>query len=571
MSINNNPLAIFTRGGDAATYRLSLAVMNSVRVLLVGAAVFALAAVIAMHILVDQADREIFTKYHVGGLLSALQMGGTELELDLSGRKIPIRAELAQGALEKHYPRAAGKVWPILILPFGISIIAGAAFGYVSYRQGQREGKDEFIRGQRLASIDEVRARVQKEDPSTIVFGTVPVPTRLLFRNFLAVGSMGTGKSQMLIRTMKSLREARVKTVVYDVTGEFAAMFYREGQDYILNPVDARCAPWNMLADINDVTDPALVAGAFVPEQPNSGNAKFWIDASRTLLEDLIVAGKREDLSMDEMYRAISQTSSEQLHNILKHHKGKALAMMVGESQTVQGIRSELIANPALRYLSFFPQNGDFSIRRWIDEPSDSWLFITSKADIHETIKPFVSVFLSIALAQAMDRPRDTLKLAFVLDELESAGKLESLNIALTQARKFGITTLVGFQSVSQMIRVYGKEMATTFMGNLQNKLILRVEESESAQSLADLLGKEEVEEVKLGISLGEDFERDSQSISRERKDRYIIHPSEITTLPDMTGYLKLAGHYPVARVSYDHIKLPWTAEPFMKRKGLQL
>ena len=42
--------------------------------------------------------------------------------------------------------------------------------------------------------------------------------------------------------------------------------------------------------------------------------------------------------------------------------------------------------------------------------------------------------------------------------------------------------------------------------------------------------------------------------------------PSEITRLPNLTGYLKLPGPFPVARIELDYVKRPKTAPRFVPR-----
>lgn len=564
------------RGGDTAAHNTAIFLVNIGRLLAIGLVVFSLAAAGLVWATVTPEKREIFIKYQYGRLLTAVQMPGTTVNVRVGSREVPMRAELVEPALDKHYPAAARAVYNRLLIPALLGLAAAVMTGLTVYREGIRKTKDAFIRGQQMVGINELTKRVLTDNPSPVEFGLVPVPWRQVFRNFLTLGSMGTGKSQILIRTMQSLRNEGIKTIVYDPTGEFAAGFFRPDIDVILNPVDQRCAPWSVFDDIRDQTDPALIATAFVPDRPDAGANKFWSDAARTLLEDMLRIGKREGVTMAQLSYLLSGTTAEQLANILIEHRAKSVSLISGSdgsgsNNTTQGIRAELTSNSALRYLDLFeaPPEGEdpFSVREWVETEDDSWLFLTSKADLHDSIKPFIAVFLQLALAQAMDVPRQSLRVAFIIDELESAGKIEALNTALTQARKFGIFTMIGVQSYSQIVKVYGRETAQTFLGNLQNKLILRVEESESAKLLADLLGKEEIHEVNLGSQYGVNSESDSASISTQRKDRYVVHPSELTVLKDMTGYLKLAGQYPVAKVEYEYVKLEQKEPPLIKRE----
>lgn len=54
---------------------------------------------------------------------------------------------------------------------------------------------------------------------------------------------------------------------------------------------------------------------------------------------------------------------------------------------------------------------------------------------------------------------------------------------------------------------------------------------------------------------------RDGVSLNDNRKEKPTIHPDRLMTLPDLTGYLKLPGDYPVAKVEFKVHKLEKVAK----------
>ena len=68
------------------------------------------------------------------------------------------------------------------------------------------------------------------------------------------------------------------------------------------------------------------------------------------------------------------------------------------------------------------------------------------------------------------------------------------------------------------------------------------------------------------GVSYGADPYRDGVTLTPRRELQSLALPSEITRLPNLTGYLKLPGPFPVARIELDYVNRPKTAPRFVPR-----
>ena len=68
------------------------------------------------------------------------------------------------------------------------------------------------------------------------------------------------------------------------------------------------------------------------------------------------------------------------------------------------------------------------------------------------------------------------------------------------------------------------------------------------------------------GVSYGADPYRDGVTLTPRRELQSLALPSEITRLPNLTGYLKLPGPYPVARIELDYVKRSKIAPRFVPR-----
>ncbi|HBY0397244.1 TPA: conjugal transfer protein TraD, partial [Klebsiella pneumoniae subsp. pneumoniae] len=116
----------------------------------------------------------------------------------------------------------------------------------------------------------------------------------------------------------------------------------------------------------------------------------------------------------------------------------------------------------AIRYLQGIEKNGEpFTIRDWMrgvrEDRPNGWLFISSNADTHASLKPVISMWLSIAirglLAMGENRNR---RVWIFADELPTLHKLPDLVEILPEARKFGGCYVFGIQSYAQLEDIYG-------------------------------------------------------------------------------------------------------------------
>ncbi len=568
-------LTTFLTGGDLMLNRIQYLLKNTLSLLLAGALVFVGSSWVMIYAFVDKYDWYVFYKTMYARFWTLVHLPNHRLDfvrpdgilVDGTTSAAIVKFVVGTPEMTEHYHHV---VWFLFLsVLFALAAIISLGVFYVKY--GKQAQTDEFLRGQVLVDADTLKQLIK--NPSPITIAGVSIPADLLPRNILAVGSMGAGKSQVIDQIIEDARRWNKKMVIYDKTGEFTQKFFRPGIDVLLSPFDARSADWSIFSDLRKITDPAMISTFFVPENKNSKDP-VWDNAARMLLEDLITIVRNDGGTMADILHFITQYTLEELFNLLKLHNAPSCGTIhpgnVGPSGSV---RFTLISQPAIRFFSFFDKpNASFSVRDFIRRDDDACLFLVSSSTQHQVAKPFISAWLELALAEAMSMPPTTdIRLMFMLDELASLSKLKALDTSLTEGRKYGIVSTVGLQNLSQMDEIYGEDMTKVFVANLQNKLVLRTEEESSASRMADNLGKEEVEEVNQSVSFGIESNRDGVNLGGKRAERHLVTGSEIMVLPDMTGYLKIAGPHPIAKVSYEYKERPANVEAYIEREGLNL
>lgn len=569
MTINKQSrLENFIRGSDTLWHSIQMFFAGLQRLIVAGTIVCSLVFAALFVLGTNKLQREIIFKHYYAASAAALGLKvNVWIHLPDGDRKFS--AVDAKFVTEKAVGNHVGFVFLTLVLSISAGVGVAVLLARYHVRRGQTEAEDKFLRGQQIVSEEHLEQMTS--DSATLGFqiGSVGIPDNLLARNLAFLGGMGTGKSQAVFNFLDAARPS-VKAVIYDVTGDFVERFYDPSRgDVILNPFDERCAPWSIFSDLRTEIDYTTVSQYFVHKSSSEANPIF-VDAGRLLLEDVLKLVQLEPglkRTMGEVAKIILTKPLDELAALVrKHGLPSSGSLNPDNPKTSESVRFTLASQIALRFFKLFDSlDAGFSVRNFIESDSKGWLFITSHPEQHAVIRPFAAAWLELALLAAMGgRPINRTRVIFSIDELASLPNLHALEIGMTQGRKFGVCTALGFQNEAQLEVIYGKEMARVLLSNAQTKVVFRTEDADSAKSLAETLGKQEIDEASEGMSFGIESSRDSSQISRRRAELSVVLPSEIQTLPDLTAFLKVAGNFPIARVCIPYKNREFIAEPYI-------
>lgn len=362
------------------------------------------------------------------------------------------------------------------------------------------------------------------------------------------MGTTGAGKTNCLYKLLPQIRNKKQKAIIVDLNGNFVSKYYRTGKDIILNPFDKRCVPWSPWADCLYTTHYDAFAKAMIPGEYHGGD-KFWDQAAATLLSSILK--KLKDKGKDknsELCKILFDSNISRLEAFLKGTPAASLVNPAGEKMTAS-IRATLNTQvSALQYLE--DTDMPFSIREWMQREDDSWLFLTSSPDQRDTLNPLISTWIDIALNGLMSLSIDyNRRVWFILDELPALQKVPSLKTALAEARKYGGCIVAGIQNFAQLQNIYGHAESQSLMNLFNTLFIFRTQDPDTCKYLANLLGEQELMEVQENKSYGANTIRDGVNLNQMRKKDLLVLPTEISLLPNLQCYVKLAGNWPIAKL----------------------
>ncbi|KVZ51316.1 type VI secretion protein [Burkholderia ubonensis] len=497
---------------------------------------------------------------------STLYMTATPMNYNRDGVVLQLPVDQVIILTDPVWGRAGPIVRKFLILACTVAIIVAMLIGTYWYEFGRAAMKDTQMRGATLATGPELKRLLEKaDDASPYQLAGVPMRKKSETLHTIITGAQGTGKSQQFFALMKQVRERGKRMIVYDPSGEYTAAFYRPSNDVIMNPFDDRSPNWNTWQEIEEEYHYDNMSSGLIPNPTETD--PFWAMAGREVFRDVVQVLQRENrMTNKNLYSAIALNNLDGIYQLLRNTAGASYVDPITERT---GMSLKMTVQNQLSSFRYLRDDGPhFSIRRWIQQESDSWMFISTREEMREAIKPVLSLWVDIAVKAVLGLdPIHRERLWFALDELPTLQKLDILKQALTGTRKYGLCMVLGVQDFSQIYEVYGVHLATTIISGCQTKLLLRVTDGEAAEKLAELIGEGEIEEKDESVSFGLNSQRDGVNIAKRRQLRDLVLSSEIRRLPDMTGYLVVPGDYPTARVSYKYVPTPKVAPAFVKRR----
>jgi hypothetical protein len=470
------------------------------------------------------------------------------LSLPYSGRRYTIGSMYAFLNWRFYQGRSFGEWFAAYSLWAAIPpSLALGAVTYLLLADCDKPHEGRQLRGLRLITPRQLSRELRKiglpGDHSGIELAGVQIPGWLECEHFLIDGATGTGKSMAIRSLLRQIQARGDLAVVVDPECEYVSEFHRPVRgDRLLNPVDERCpywSPWLELSERYYQADAAMLAASLIPEPPRgyeSGSDHFFRQSSRTLLESLLQVvtlgephsiPKLLELERTKFKQALSGTPAYSLIDPGAHEQGAGIVATV--------------ANATRPFLYLPPSDGrpSWSALQWSERP-EGWLFLTMRDASNSAVLPLANLWLDLIVGRLLGSADRRQKIWVVVDELPVLGRQAKLEMLVTRGRKRGLAAVLGFQSIAQLRRIYGQEQAAVLASMPSTKLILRVDEPETAAFLARQIGERETLHEEIGMSAGHDDHR--FSLHPTRRTEAVVMAAEIQRLPKLQGYLCIAG-----------------------------
>ncbi|MDA0967628.1 MAG: type IV conjugative transfer system coupling protein TraD [Proteobacteria bacterium] len=550
----------FVRGGQVSIHTIRM--YKQVFAFMWSFAIITLITVPAIYSLMktDSFDRQVLLAYTIA-----------RLKVEYGKSDENIRIELPDGATrtfrsidfvnddEARY--RVGLVWHIIeegfLYTLGL-LLGGSLFVtfYFNYK-GRKLGKPSHVRGGNIKTPKQLTAQIKKDNRFKKVkpykLAGIPYPAYTESQHTFITGSPGAGKTVVLSDLIKQIKARGDRAIIYDKMGSYVKSFYDEEKDVIMNPLDARSVSWSVFNEARNQADFDTIAEALLPSE--KGNVDpFWTNAARVLFSNVCCCLHANGTGSNRhLLQNILKTDLSRLAKLIKGTPAQAI---IDEQSPKTALSVMSVLSTYVGAMKYLKDAGDsFSIRKWIsDDAVSNFLFVTSRADQHSSLRPLISLWLDIAINAllSLEQSRDR-KIWIILDELPSLQYLPSLQSGLAESRQFGGAFVLALQVMPQLQSIYGKEMARATSGLCQTRMVFKSSDNETAAVGAESLGRSEVEDFKEGLSYGAHEMRDGINISTHTNLKPLILPTEVMNLKNLEAYIRFGMDYPIAKVKVQY------------------
>jgi type IV conjugative transfer system coupling protein TraD len=439
-------------------------------------------------------------------------------------------------------------------------------------KRSEEQSGGKYIRGALLVTPQELIAKMKSngDDPDLPV-GPVKLPRDAEVKHLLFIGAPGTGKTNQASQMIERLVERKEKMIVYDFKGDYLAKFYDPSKDIIFNPLDKRCLGWNLFNELTRYMDIDAAAYSLIPQSYMQD--PFWNDAARDVFCGILHHLYQNDaLSNGSIWTAVTASISN-IAGWLKETKGGERGYVYIQDASSKQAMS--VAAVMMQYVKSFEYmakvDGSFSITNWLNDPKQGTIFITNYADVKDTLRPILSLFVDLLgrklLSMKDDRKR---RIFFILDEFGTLQRLSTIKDLLTLSRSKGGAVFIGVQDKGQIDKIYSPEFSQSILNACGNSLVFRVSDPTTAKYLSDRIGRTEVLETDQTLSMGVADNRDGVSLMQRTREKDLVLPSEIMNLEDLEAYLKIAN-YSITKIRFQYERYAESREPFVVRDDLLL
>ena len=441
------------------------------------------------------------------------------------------------------------------------SLSGGFAFcGFLLWAYQNRAAADGglHVRGSQIAETRSLKRKTLEKREAQVTIADIPIPYSLETLHFLIGGRTGTGKTVAITEMLLGILKRGDRVIVTDPNGGFLSHFFRKG-DTVLNPFDVRGQGWSVFNELHSVYDHERYAKSVIPPARSLQEAEWHAYAQLLFAETTKRLFKEGRYTTQELAEWLTLKPAEELGAFLSGTAAGGL-FDPGAAKALASTRF-IIANYMAPHQ--YLKGGSFSLKSWLRNENTN-LFITWREDMADALRPLLSTWLDILCTSILSLPPSgERKIWIVIDELASLERLNSLEAALTKGRKHGLRMIAGLQSTAQLDHLYGREKAVVLRSCFSNLLILggTASDAQTAEDFSRGLGERDVERVQASTTKTRQG-RQKTEVKQRIRERIVL-PSEITNLPTLSGYLSLAGDYPVARVTLKPSPLPNVASPF--------
>jgi len=388
---------------------------------------------------------------------------------------------------------------------------------------------------------------------------------KLLSSHILAIGSIGTGKTNLLYHLVKevinSLTDKDI-VIFFDSKGDFLKRFYRVN-DYVIGNSQQYAgynpAKWNIYKEIRNGGSLSRedtireIATSLFRKRMNESREPTFASGARDIFAAIIESQFRENasnLNNSSLRKKIRDLDVNFLKSMIERHADMRWINMYihdARSATTQSYLSPLGSVVNDVFSAHFAEAGDFSIREALRQKGGKSIFLEYDIVNSNLLDSVYTVLLDLASKDALGSETDDSKVYFVLDEFPLIPKLGYIDNLLNFGRSRGVRVIAGIQNISQVMNTYEGTLGTSVLSGFSTYLAFRLFDEASRKFVSERHGQNR---KRMRIPISDILQNPSPGYERgltiEDWDIVSLRNGEcIVSLPDKNPYRFYPALYP--------------------------
>lgn len=517
-----------------------------------------------------------------------------DMSVDRASRNVKVTTILNTPKYKQSYMMLKQYIVNTSLLAAGSAVFLVFLVFMIWSKFGKTARATKHISGNTIKTASEVKKYLKKHNLiGSFRIGNMPLIKDTETRHFLVTGSTGSGKTNLINTFLPQVRDVKHPAIVVDQTGEMIERYYDPNRgDIIFNPLDARSHSWDFWQDAtsNNVAigevDPRLekfakVLFSFDKRSTGSGNDQFWQNSGEILFTSCVESLIKKDYrTISALKNILTKTNSKDLANLLQGTRA-ARYFSKNNNTTAESILS--VMTTSVRPMRLLQDSKKcFSLKDYfqnIEKGNNSWLFLSSSPSQREVTLPLLACILELAVSYLVESGiNEQRRMWFVIDELASLGRLNSLSVLLAESRKYGGCVIAATQSLNQLFDKYGHYAGSTLFDQFATKFIFRSTDPSTARLITDIFGNIEYASQQKNTSYGAHEHRDGVSYTEQEKRKSLITTNDIASLKDLECFVGLPdpkiritklqlAPSKVERKNKGYVPLLWSKEVAMEQE----
>jgi type IV secretory pathway TraG/TraD family ATPase VirD4 len=368
-------------------------------------------------------------------------------------------------------------------------------------------------------------------------------------RGMAVLGAPGTGKTVSVIDQVAiSIIEQGFPLILWDFkfptqTSRLAAYAVKNGYELHIfapgYPESEVCNPLEFLKDGADSMMARQFAEVMNQNFKRSGQTSedgFFGPAGDQVTEAIMMLARGTNYPDLMMCQALA-SRTDLAHQIIKQKEKLNPWVLASFGQLISSAESEktvssILATANINFTRFMKADvlpafcGKTTIPTFLE--GKQLLVLGLDREKRDVLSPLIAAILHLLVNRNVSRQRSQ-PLFLLADEVPTL-YLPALHHWLNENREDGLCTVLGFQNLVQMEKMYGKDLARAIVGGCATKVIFNPQDPESAKLFSDYLGLKEVKFKQK--SKGRSSGKANTNISEQIQTKPLFEPSDFLQLP---------------------------------------